>query len=1025
MIDEQMNALTGEQARIRFRDWLLHRTVVAGRGDESDESSVAPANRFWLGRIQPENAILSSNTDERGERLEPCAIGVHFRTPTAAEYRFTAVVSMCVWIKAKDGIWHKRRLSNISVPVAVNTKKSIGQFGKQLLADALCNEADIAKFGARIDVEVIEVEEESEVAELQVSLVNDGDLSDKGDDFDTRLYECVLEIRDIEIEPFVLEKLPEAYRYDRGVPAYGINCGVDLVENALRTNDIVVVDTWRPKFWGAETEPPNLTFTYLADAVVDAGLDLVRSLREWGDQHWSEKELSRREKTEEWSDEMRHQADLDALSFWQEVERIAHGVELLHNDPILARSFSCMHRAMASVGKSRGYSGWRPFQFGFLLANLSSVVGEAGDTDICDVVWFATGGGKTETYLGLLVTAVFYDRLTGKTSGITAWSRFPLRMLSLQQTQRFADALAAAELVRREEEIGGDLISLGFFIGSGATPNKVYLDPKDHPNANDETMPMKYRVLDYCPFCSNKDLKMAFHRSSWTLEHRCGAEGCPWPERALPLYVVDEEIYRFLPTVLVGTLDKAALIGMQQAMRGLVGAPWGKCSRPGHGFVYAPRTGRKSGCLLPDCEANVEPLGMDHKRFAPRFRLQDELHLLRDSLGAVDSHYESLYDDLTMTLGGTRPKILASSATLRGYEKQIEELYRRKARLFPTPGPKPGIGFWSAKSVEPMRRFVGIAPRGLTLEWVNDSIVRELQTCIRDLIEDPQTVCSALGIDPNFANRLILDYGTQVVYGNSLRDIEAVYRSGEMQPQIADHQVNWETLTGKTNFNDVAEILQRLQSPEDEFYDRIHAITASSMMSHGVDVDRLNAMIMLGLPLGAAEFIQATARVGRRFPGLVFVVHKIARERDATVYRMFREFVTQADRFVEPVPITRRSRRVLDRTIAGLALARILMLHEPNSGKPLTTIPKLREWAVNSNLNWVDECETTIRALGFNTALDEGLRSDLQAWYEEFAELLHQPPSGAKFPSEASPTGGPMTSLRDVDTQIPVHGSKI
>src|SRR4029453_623298 len=101
------------------------------------------------------------------------------------------------------------------------------------------------------------------------------------------------------------------------------------------------------------------------------------------------------------------------------------------------------------------------------------------------------------------------------------------------------------------------------------------------------------------------------------------------------------------------------------------------------------------------------------------------------------------------------------------------------------------------------------------------------------------------------------------------------------------------------------------------------------MLSHGVDVDRLNVMVMLGLPLATAEFIQATSRVGRRWPGLVFVVHKIPRERDASVFRSFAPFVLQGDRFVEPVPVTGRSRRVLDRTVAGMMLARVLMLHEP------------------------------------------------------------------------------------------------
>lgn len=1023
MSNESIVELVCESARVKFRAWLLDSTIVAGRGDTLEQSTISPANQFWLGRLLPEDAVIAAGADERGERLEPCAIGIQFRAKTAKQQKFTVVVSMCTWIINDEAVWQKTRIADIEIPISMDVASQNAQYGEAKLSSALRNATGCQRFGARIDVESSHIQEHTE---FTVTLVNCGLLSDKENKIDTRVYECRVAIKDIAFIPFVLEALPESYRYERYVPAYGVNSGIVVEGNTIRTEDVVAVDTFRPRYWGSEATPPDLSFQYLVDGVIDSGMALVAALEDWGNLNWKLEVLDSRAMNESWSEEMRQQSHTDAKKFDTENQRITDGLSLLRSNALLSRAFSCMHKAMTIVGKQRGYSGWRPFQFGFLLANLASVVAQKGDADIVDVVWFATGGGKTETYMGLLLTAAFYDRLSGKLSGATAWSRFPLRMLSLQQTQRFADALAAAEMVRRNEMIAGDPMSLGFFIGSGATPNRIYVEADgDRPCANDPLMPDRYKVLDYCPFCGSIKLKRKFNREIWRLELHCESPQCSWPDGALPVYIVDEEIYRFLPTVLVGTLDKAALIGMQQAMRGLVGAPWGLCSTPGHGFTYAPRDGKKNGCLVPECRAAIKKLPMDAGQFAPRFRLQDELHLLRDSLGAVDSHYESLYDDLTVGLGAARPKILASSATLRGYEKQVNELYQRRARLFPAPGPQSGVGFWSAQSDEPMRQFVGIAPRGLTLEWVNDSIVRVLQKCIRDLVENTNAVCGQLGIAPSFAPQLIDEYGTQVVYGNSLRDIEAVYRSGDMQPNISGHPVNWENLTGKTNFADVTNTLKRLQAPEADYYERIHAITASSMMSHGVDVDRLNAMIMLGLPLGAAEFIQATARVGRKFPGLVFVVHKISRERDAMVYRMFREFVLQAERFVEPVPISRRSRRVLDRTIAGIALARILMIHEPDSGKALTTIYKLREWSIDKKMDWSKECEEVIHILGFDSALDEGLRKDLRDWYTEFGERVQQPPSGAKWISDASCTEGPMTSLRDVDKQIQVLGSRV
>src|SRR5205085_1041534 len=149
------------------------------------------------------------------------------------------------------------------------------------------------------------------------------------------------------------------------------------------------------------------------------------------------------------------------------------------------------------------------FQFGFLLANLRAIVQPADDSAIVDIVWFATGGGKTETYLGLVITAAIHDRLRGKVTGITAWSRFPLRMLSLQQMQRFADAIASAEMVRRADGIGGDPFSLGFFVGRESTPNSIRPDPEENDpwDPDDEHMPARVKVLQRCPFCAGDTIE--------------------------------------------------------------------------------------------------------------------------------------------------------------------------------------------------------------------------------------------------------------------------------------------------------------------------------------------------------------------------------------------------------------------------------------------------------------------------------------------------------------------------------------
>lgn len=663
---------------------------------------------------------------------------------------------------------------------------------------------------------------------------------------------------------------------------------------------------------------------------------------------------------------------------------------------------------------------------GFVLANLRSLRFPREESRFADVVWFATGGGKTETYLGIVVTAALLDRLRGKSCGVTAWSRFPLRMLSLQQTQRFADAMAAAEIVRQEAKLGGEPFSVGFLVGDSSTPNRIEVEaPEGKPDPDDPDMPKAFKVLLRCPFCRSEEIEMVFNRRFWRLEHRCArSDGqCFWPKgEALPFYIVDEEIYRILPTVVVGTLDKAATISMQAAMRGLVGPPWAQCSVPGHGFAYAPRAKRPKGCLVPGCSADVVALPMAPEFFAPTLRLQDELHLLKDSLGAVDAHYEALLDHLQGVLSGTDSKILGSSATLTGYQKQVEVLYRREARVFPALGPSAGEGFWSSESDELARRFVALAPRGVTVEYAVDRSVEQLQVCLRRLRDAPAAVCAELGIPIACATELMGRYGVDVVYGNTLRDLDATMRSFETQIKV-DGNLNYRTLTGRTPFDEVRETLHRLENPEDGFEERIHLIAASAMMSHGVDIDRLNVLAMIGIPLTTAEFIQTSARVGRTYPGLVLVFPKMARERDASVYRSFEHFVRQGDRFVEPVPISRRSRRVLERTIAGLVQARILHVHEQKSGRSLVTIERFREYCGKGGFSKEAESKALIEALGLTDTLDEALREDLVHWFDDFMANLDNPTPGTKWTSELSPTSGPMLSLRDVEEQAPIFGT--
>jgi len=1000
-----------EESSARFVQWMHESVVSEGRGDAVDTLATEPRGTLWLGRLASESAVANNPLGKRAEKLDPCAVGLRLSPEFAGPWAAQVTVSFVCWEKVGKGSYVKSQTISFSgsIPIHPGEPRS-SHFERELSAQF----SALGLVGRKAEVRV-EVESWRPKPELVISLVNTGDEETK-DNPDTHLYEAVLTVTGVLSIPFVLESLPDSFRYDRDIPAIGINCGLIAVAGGYQTSDVTEGIKFRPTYWTVDSPEPDLSFKRLASDPIPPLEDLLKALQAWGKLHWSRDHLA--SLSSSWSDEMTAEAERSVVDFELEVARISAGVELMRASLTLCRAFMGANEAMAHAANGR-YDGWRPFQVGFLIGSLAGIV-EPADADVVDTVWFATGGGKTETYLGLLVTSILFDRMTGKKEGISAWSRFPLRMLSLQQTQRFADALAGAELVRVSHGIQGSPIALGFFVGDSSTPNKIDNDPEHgRPDPLDPHMPDRFQVLLRCPFCRDEHLTMGFDRATWKLEHRCANSDCPWPGRGLPFYVVDQEIYRFLPSVVVGTLDKAAMVGMQAAMRGFFGAPLGECDMQGHGYCYSPRSATPSGCLVPGCRGSRIALSQPVDLWAPSLRLQDELHLLRDSLGAVDSHYESLLDHLQTALSGRRAKVIASSATLTGFERQVDVLYQRSARVFPQPGPSADESFWSSPTDAVARRYVAVAPRGVTMEFVKDRILGILQERVRELLSSPQQVGANLGLPNAHIDHLVSSYGVNVVYGNTVRDVEAARRSADTEFPFA---VNAETLVGGSNFEDVRTTLDRLDHPEALFEDRIHVIAASSMISHGVDVDRLNTMVMLGLPLTTSEFIQTTARVGRKWPGIVYVIHRLTREREAGTFAQFEKFVSQGDRFIEPIPITRASRRVLALTATGLVEARRLAVHEPASHGALTTVRKLREYYQTAGVDAATEGHALVAALGIAGPLDEHLRQDLASWLSAYFGALNDPATQVKWPSELSPSGPPMRSLREVEEAVPITG---
>ncbi len=994
--------------------WIASKVVDDATGRTVTSLPIRPEGRFWLGTLAPEELQLRLDRGDRGERLDPCAVGLRVQPIGVGPWTFEIELRAALWSVA-DEIWSKQPLEPLRAELTVAGD-----------ADLLMTDIDrwLQTDGTELHRGAIRCElvPGLESPSLDVTFVNLSDESISG--FDSRFYEVELGLRPISpTEPFLLESLPDSFRHDRRVPAYGINSGARAEGDWIWTDDAPVASQHRPSFWNADGDPPDLSFETLSTDPLPALSVLVEAHARWGEHSWSDEALEARAAEQNWTPEMWEAAHGGRAEFEEEQARLAGGLDALRSNEPLRLAFMRMNEALAHSAGGK-YSGWRPFQIGFVLATCPAVADPTAESDWADIVWFATGGGKTETYLGLVCMAALYDRATGKTAGVTAWSRFPLRLLSLQQTQRFADAMAGAELSRRRHDLGGSPFSMGFLIGAGSTPNRIPLDPEHdwEPDPEDDDMPDRYRVLLRCPFCGQDEIEMEFDHLAWRLDHRCANQSCEWGDDRLPFHVVDDEIYRFLPTVVVGTLDKIASLSLQASMTGLVGPPRGRCEEPSHGFTYAKRSTRPKGCLVPGCARATHAFEMESDRFGPTFRLQDELHLLRDALGAVDAHYEALADHLQRELTGTKAKILGSSATLSGFERQVDVLYQRKARVFPAQGPSTDAGFWTAASAETARTHVALAPRGATMEFANDRIVTVVQGAVRDMLADPVGMAAEIGVDEADIPELVDLYGTTVVYGNTIRDLDAAARSLETQIPV-DPPPTSATLTGQTPFEEVRATLDRLQEPEDDFVERLHVITASSMMSHGVDIDRLNVMSILGLPLTAAEYIQTTARVGRTHPGVVFVLHRMARERDAATYRMWSSFVTQGDRFVEPIPITRRSRRVLERTLPGLLQARLLQVHERRSPDPLTTLKNLGGYRAAFTFEAESEAAAIVELLGADGELDGGLRDEVAKWMTEYFDRLDDPPDGARFPGQLLEGRPVMRSLRDVDAQVPVRSA--
>ena len=587
--------------------------------------------------------------------------------------------------------------------------------------------------------------------------------------------------------------------------------------------------------------------------------------------------------------------------------RMRKGIALLDNSREALDAFRMANAALAlqyswRVDPDPAELSWRPFQLGFALLSLESIAdADSPDRETMDLLWFPTGGGKTEAYLLLTAFAIFMRRLraSGDPSGagVTAFMRYTLRLLTIQQFERAAALICACEMIRRGKAGAGATripdhfatdatISLGLWVGEGATPNSV-ADAEKALAIEGESSPAQLRT---CP-CCHRPLKWSVATDKSRVEVRCLSEGCTVARAIgnLPVWTVDEDVYREQPTLVIATVDKYAQITRNQ------------------------KTGRLFGIGTP-----ADP---------PALVIQDELHLISGPLGSLAGLYETAVDELCRDRSGHRAKVIGSTATIRRAETQIKALFDRSSFQFPPPGiNNTNSGFAVEDRSVPGRRYVGITTVGRSAKFTQQAVAASLLQA---------------ATDPALGDNRRDGYWTLVNYFNSLRELGgalvlmrddvarsirdyASRRAGEAV-RGAETQIE---LTSRVRSSEIPRFLKDLERPWTD-PDHIDIVLASNMISVGMDVPRLGLMVVNGQPKTIAEYIQATSRVGRssRAPGLVITLFNAAKSRDRSRYETFASWHRSLYRDVEATSVTPFAPRARDRALHApfVALVRHLV----------------------------------------------------------------------------------------------------
>ena len=617
---------------------------------------------------------------------------------------------------------------------------------------------------------------------------------------------------------------------------------------------------------------------------------------------------------------------------------------------------------------------WRPFQLAFLLMNISGSSDQSHpDRQLVDLIWFPTGGGKTEAYLGLTAYTIALRRLRNPdNAGTTVLMRYTLRLLTAQQFQRASTLVMALDRLRREKylktELGDEPISIGLWVGQSLSPN-VRSEARaalSRMRQRDSRADNPFQVL-HCPWCgcefkNRKKLGYLDERTGpgepKTVIFRCPDESCAWSDgsKRMPIMVVDEDIYASPPTLVMGTVDKFAQVAWKDETGTIFGA---------------------NGDNSP-----------------PELIIQDELHLISGPLGSIVGLYEGVIERLCQSEIG-KPKIVASTATIRQAKEQCKALYNRDTIEFPAQGVKAGDSYFAYENADaPGRLYAGVFASGLKSHATAQ--VRTCSSLLQHAIPLPPAAEAVDGNAPTLHEGTIFPeadpYGTLVWYFNSLRElgsattmcsgdipeyIKSMCRRGDIPWEFRRRVRNYVEMTSRRTADEIPEILEQLERPwlpKPDGPAPVDILLATNMISVGVDVSRLGLMVVTGQPKSTSEYIQATSRVGRQYPGLVVTVYSQSKSRDRSHYEQFVGYHQAYYRFVEATSITPFSPPARERGLRGLlmAISRLVVgLDDPSRISDRRNQIERELDGILDRISDIDANEEEEAAQELSTALDE------------------------------------------------------